>query len=182
MKRVILIAGHNGKGTGANGFIDEGEETIVLRDLIAEELRVRGIVHITDKEREKEKLAAIVTWIKSIFRKSDICVDLHFNAASTPTATGCEVLIPSKFDATERNLATELSNYISNTLGIKNRGVKTESQGQHTSLAMLSGFDCTNILIEVCFVSNKEDAKKYFAKREELAAGIAQILYQYVNL
>ena len=180
MKRIILIAGHNGKGTGANGFIDEGAETIILRDLITHELNKKGAVVITDKSRDSEKLAAIVAWIRSFFYKNDICVDLHFNAAATATATGTEVLVPAKYDLTEWNLAKELSQYIADTLDIKNRGVKLENQGQHASLAMLSGFDCTNILIEVCFVSNQDDSKKYFAKRNKLAAGIADVLVKYI--
>ena len=44
MRRVFLIAGHNGTGTGANGFIDEGKETVILRDLIAKNLKEMGVV------------------------------------------------------------------------------------------------------------------------------------------
>ena len=52
--KIYLIAGHNGSGTGANGFIDEGKETIILRDLIAEKLKEMGIVAIKDDKMYNE--------------------------------------------------------------------------------------------------------------------------------
>ena len=48
-KVVFLSAGHRGAGTGANGFIDEGKETIILRNLIAKNLKEMGIIVIKDE-------------------------------------------------------------------------------------------------------------------------------------
>ena len=125
MKRIILTAGHNGKGTGANGYIDEGAETIVLRDSIADWLKVKypQIEIITDKERDNQKLANIVAWIKGIFRKDDICVDIHFNSSTSEMATGCEAFVPTKYSGEEMEIAQYLASCIAKTLGIKNRGV-----------------------------------------------------------
>ena len=34
---------------------------------------------------------------------------------------------------------------------------KTEKQTYHGKIAMLSGFDCCNVLLEICFVSNRTE-------------------------
>ena len=50
MKNIYLIAGHNGRGTGAKGLngTDEGEMTIELRDDVAKILESDGLCGTTD--------------------------------------------------------------------------------------------------------------------------------------
>ena len=76
MRRVFLIAGHNGSGTGANGFIDEGKETVILRDFIAYNLKEMGIVAV--KDDNLTPLTKVVQWLRNQISKKDICVDIHF--------------------------------------------------------------------------------------------------------
>ncbi|MDR3326901.1 MAG: N-acetylmuramoyl-L-alanine amidase [Prevotellaceae bacterium] len=183
MRRVFLIAGHNGAGTGAKKYLDEGAETIILRDDIVDWLSINypDLKVITDRNRDNLTLAGgLLIWLKSIFQKDDICLDLHFNA-SNGTATGTEVLIPDNCSALELEGATDLSFLISNTLNLKNRGVKAESQGQHGKLAMLSGFDCENFLAEICFVDNQKDATNYRQYFYQLSEAIGYWLIKTAN-
>lgn len=185
MARLILISGHNGRGTGAKGYIDEGTETIVLRDAIYNNLINKGVpkdIIITDKGSDNVVLSKIVNWIKSFFYKDDLCVDLHFNASANHSANGCEVLIPNKHTVLEKEIATKISKEIAATLSIKNRGVKTEKDSQHNSIAMLSSFDCVNILLEICFITNKNDTLAYTKKFDELVENISTILYEYKDV
>ena len=177
MRRVFLIAGHNGPGTGANGFIDEGKETVILRDLIAENLKEMGIVAI--KDDNLTPLTKVVQWLRNKITKKDICIDIHFNASSNPNANGSEVFVPENATSDEKELASMLLKSIADILGTKNRGVKTEKQSYHGKIAMLSGFDCCNILLEVCFVSNKLDSENYFEKRESIAYELALDILEY---
>jgi N-acetylmuramoyl-L-alanine amidase len=184
MRRVILIAGHNGAGTGAKKFIDEGAETIRLRDALVDWLRVKcpSLQATTDRGRNNLTLAGgLLKWLKSFIKKEDICLDLHFNAANG-TATGTEVIVPDKYSQIEFGNAKELSEAISKALQIKNRGVKTESQSQHSKLAMLSGFDCENFLAEICFVDNQQDADNYKKHFPELLVAIGNWLIQVSEL
>ena len=103
MRRVFLIAGHNGSGTGANGFIDEGKETIILRDLIAENLKEMGIVVI--KDDNLTPLTKVVQWLRNQITKKDICIDIHFNASTNKSANGTEMFIPTKNTSDEVELA-----------------------------------------------------------------------------
>lgn len=178
MKKIYLIAGHNGKGTGANGYLDEGEETIIFRDMLDAELCKRGIIPETDFNREDEKLSDVVKWLKGEVKKTDVCIDIHFNAAGE-SANGTEVLIPENHSESEVELADKICKKICDVLGTKSRGVKTEKQSAHGKLAMLSGFDCEQILLEICFCSNKEDVEKYTKNKQKLAEELAVLITKF---
>ena len=178
-RKVYIIAGHHGKGTGANGFIDEGAETIVLRDTIATHLKRFGIDCITDDNLTP--LNKVVQWLRSAVSKKDICIDIHFNASSNPSANGSEVFIPTNAFADEITLAYMFSKTIVEKLNTTNRGVKDESHSFHKKIAMLSGFDCVNVLLEICFVSNQSDANKYKANKDKLAEELAVDILEFIR-
>ena len=177
MRRVFLISGHNGPGTGANGFIDEGKETIILRDLIAKNLYDMGIVVI--KDDNLTPLTKVVQWLRNQITKKDICIDIHFNGSSNKLANGSEVFIPTKNTSDE----VELANMFKKTLSkvFKDRGVSLESKSYHGKIAMLSGFDCCNVLLEICFVSNKLDSVNYFENREIIAHELAVDILEFIR-
>ena len=177
MRRVFLIAGHNGPGTGANGFMDEGKEAIILRDFIAYNLKNMGIVAV--KDDNLTPLTKVVQWLRNQISKKDICIDIHFNASSNKLANGSEVFIPTKNTSDE----VELANMFRKTLSkvFKDRGVSLESKSYHGKIAMLSGFDCCNILLEICFVSNKLDAVNYSEHREFIAYELAVDILEFIR-
>ena len=177
MRRVFLIAGHNGHGTGANGFIDEGKETIILRDLIAENLKEMGIVAI--KDDNITNLSKVVQWLRNQITKKDICIDIHFNASTNNSANGSEVFIPTKNTHDELELANMFRESLSKFF--KDRGVSLENKSYHGKIAMLSGFDCCNVLLEICFVSNKTDADAYNSRKIELAYEIALDILEFTR-
>lgn len=178
MKKIYLIAGHNGKGTGACGFIDEGVETITLRQFVCHYLKEWGIPFETDQD--KLSLSGVVAWIKKKVHKSDIVVDLHFNAANKK-ARGVEVLVSSAGDI-ERPMAKEICERIADILDTTNRGVKGEASGHHSKLAMLSNFEAEQMIVEVCFCDNQEDADAYTAKKWMVAKAIAEVIRKYAIL
>ena len=178
-RKVYLIAGHNGKGTGAKGFIDEGAETICLRNAIAKELK-ELLIDVTIDD-DFTPLTKVVQWLRSMVSKKDICIDIHFNASSNQQANGSEIFVPDNATEDENALAFMLQNTILAVLETKNRGVKRESESLHGKLAMLSGFDCCNILIEVCFVTNKEDAEKYNSNFNQLARELAIDILEFIR-
>lgn len=179
MRKIFLIAGHNGAGTGASGYLDEGAETIVFRDLLDAELCKLGVIPETDFDRENEKLSTIVNWLKGQVEADDLCIDIHFNAASE-SAHGTEVLVPETPTTFEKKTAEQICSLICNVLGTKSRGVKSEKQSARGKLAMLSGFKCQQILIEICFCSNRNDVQKYESKKNELAKELANKISKLV--
>lgn len=178
MSRLFLTAGHNGPGSGANGYIDEGAETIALRDDIVKAIAGRVQV-ITD--RNADKLPIVLKWLQTLVGEKDLLVEIHFNASANATTGGTETLIPDAFTTTENSIALRLNNVITRTLTTKNRGIKTEKDSAHGVLGILRQPRCHNILIEVCFVSSKTDADLYTAHRAELVRNLAGELVNICN-
>ena len=178
MRTLFLSAGHGGSDVGAvgNGY-KEADLTIEIRDLTLKYLKQLGAKVIIDDN--SNALAQTITFFKNKVTKESILVDYHWNAA-TPQATGTEVLIPATPTKFETDLATDLSKVIANTLGIKNRGVKTELQSARKSLGWMR-LTGENVLIETCFISNKNDMDSYQKNKEELAKRIAIVLFEYAN-
>lgn len=183
MRRIFLSAGHSSKigvgrdnGAIGNGFT-EGVEASELRKIISEELKNLGVVALIDNE--DSILADTVRFFKNLTDNKCIVVDIHYNASS-PQATGTEVLIPDNPSVFEKDLATELSKVISETLNIKNRGVKTESSSQHKKLGWMR-LTGENVLLEICFISNKSDMEKYRENRFLLGEKIAQVIYSFAD-
>lgn len=143
------------------------------------ELCKLGVIPETDFDRENEKLSTIVNWLKGQVEADDLCIDIHFNAASE-SANGTEVLIPDMATTFEKKIAEKICNTICKVLGTKSRGIKSEKQSAHGKLAILSGFKCQQVLLEICFCSNKEDVEKYNANKEKLARELALLISKSV--
>lgn len=186
MRKLFISAGHTnvkGKDQGAsgNGYI-EGVETVRLRDAIVNHYKKLGGDVTIDSN--SNTLAHTLTYFKNLVSPTSIVLDIHFNAAS-PSATGTETLIPNNNTEFERNLAYDLSYKVSKTLGIPARGkyngltgVKTEKDSHHGSLGWMK-LTGDNVLMEICFISNKNDMESYEENFEKLAKEIAEVLYLY---
>lgn len=180
MRKIYLTAGHRGGTTGANyNGIKEAEETIRLRDEIAERLRSKGVEVMLDND--SASLSEVIATINASCKSTDICVDLHFNAVGNPSANGTEVFKPFNFSNTEIELAEDLLYSTCMVLNTKNRGVKREGEGTHQRLAMLSDIKCNSVLLEICFISNIADANKYKEKRDELVIILAEQLIRHAH-
>lgn len=184
MKRKVFIsAGHSnvpGKDMGADGLdgLKEGQMTASLRIAVVKELTILGQHVFTDSDSSITK--DTVTLVNALLDSRDIAIDLHFNAFAAESAKGCEVLIPFRSSPTERELAKILVDNISATLGTKNRGVRTEADSARKHLMFMTP-NCENILIEVCFITNKADILMYLTKKDIVAKVIAKCIYDFVT-
>ena len=177
MRKVYLSAGHTnvtGQDRGAvskSGTWIEGVEAVIIRDLLKEELIKRGATVIVDDNRNA--LAKTLAAFKGLVGVADIAIDIHFDAGG---GTGCSVFIPVQASKLEQNLAADLSGVISNVLKVRNRGVKTELDSHHKTLACMR-LACENILIETCFIDNTEDMKSYDFNKIVLVKSLADTIY-----
>jgi len=179
---IFISAGHNPKGIkqdpGAigNGF-HEADLAVDFRNLVATFLHVKKIPFTTD--RDDERLGSYLERIKT--GNGSVVLEFHFDAAASPSATGTTVLIGNDADRLDKAFAKELVEATALTLGIKNRGVKTEAESHRGSLGLMreSG---TVALIELCFISNPDDLRKYQNNNVSLASKIAEILERYEKL
>lgn len=179
--RVGLISGHNGYGTGASGIIDEGVETIKLRNLIGTILRGHTPNISLAMDNESSDLKNVLKWLKTL-DSFDVLLDIHFNAFNKK-AQGTEVIVADDATDEARVFAEGLLEVVCKALGTKSRGVKNESQSQHNRLGILhTGNAKISLLLEVCFCDNADDVEKYLMHRDLLALKVAEYLGAEKNL
>lgn len=183
IRKVFISAGHSnvpGKDMGADGLdgLKEGDLTARLRTAVVNELRLLGQNALVDPDSYVTKDTVAV--INSKLGIRDVAIDIHFNAFSVESAKGTEVLVPFKSTEYERKLAKSLCDNISACLATKNRGVKTEADSARKHLMFMTP-NCENILIEVCFITNKADVLMYLTKKDMVAKVIAKCIYDSLN-
>jgi N-acetylmuramoyl-L-alanine amidase len=179
---AFISAGHNPKGikkdSGAvgNGY-KEADLAVEFRDLVIAECKKLRLKIIQDKDDERlgEYLKRIDTG------NGSVVVEYHFDAASSPTATGTTGLVEAEADRLDRAFAKELTDVTAKILNIKNRGVITEAQSHRGSLGLMreEGIIC---LMELAFISNINDINAYNKGKKQLAVEHAKIIYKYENL
>lgn len=175
-KSLFISAGHSDTDAGATATHDgvlwtEANIVLEFRDLVAKHLIDRGVQFKKDGEfgqnlplRDAIALAA----------EHDIAIEFHCNAFTNPNATGVETLSRG----VDYPLGNRICEVIASTLGINNRGAKGESSGQHSRLGFISRGN--GIIVELFFISNPNDLRKYLDNKEVLAERIADLLKEQV--
>jgi len=178
-RKLFVVAGHGGTDSGAVGIngLKEANLAIEFRNLIISELGKLGIIALTDKDTNA--LAQTLIWLKSLISPTSIAVDIHWNASDNVDAKGTEIVIPEKPSEFESSLAAALLKVFTD-VGFKNRGVKPESQTARKRLGWMRPV-AENILIETCFITNKQDMLLYVNSKNILAKRIALVLREYIN-
>jgi N-acetylmuramoyl-L-alanine amidase len=162
--KINIHAGHcpDGKGAcGAVGLIKESTEARKVKDLVIKYLKTYGhtVYDCTCETNETQNgcLKKIVS--KCNDHKVDLDVSIHFNSGAkdkkgNKKTTGTEVYIYT--------LSNKAKTYAQRTvkaissLGFKNRGVK-----RSISLYVLRKTKSPSMLIECCFVDDKDDIDLY---------------------
>lgn len=148
--KINVHGGHSLKCRGASGYLDEVNEDRKVKNRVIELLRANGhtVYDCTDDNSASQNanLRAIVNKCNS--HSVDLDVSIHLNAGG---GTGTEVYVYSN-SSKAKDEATRIAEKISNTLGIRNRGVKTS-----TNLYVLRKTNSPALLIECCFVDNATD-------------------------
>lgn len=171
--KINVHAGHNPDGKvacGAVGLIKESTEARAVKNEVIRLLKSLGhtVYDCTceDGSNTTDVLKKIVS--KCNANTVDLDVSIHFNAgvndkSGNGQTTGTEVLVYSA--------SSKAKSYAENTcksiasLGFKNRGVKVRSD-----LYFLKNTKAPAMLVECCFVGDKDDVKLYNYK--EMAAAI----------
>lgn len=165
---IGLNAGHTktGPGSGANGIINESNETRAVFDPLARMLRATGhnVVNCTVDKASSQ--SACLSQIVSMANRTDLdyFISIHFNAGG---GRGVEVYT---YNGRQFADALEVCQNISN-LGFKNRGVKAGN-----GLYVIKKTKAKSMLIEVCFVDT-DDANHYKSLGAE---AIAQAIFNAI--
>lgn len=162
--KINIHAGHNPDGKiacGAVGLIKESTEARKVKNEVIRLLRNEGYTvydcTIDNGTSQNDVLNKIVA--KCNKREVDLDISIHFNSGRNDkkgdnVTGGTEVYIYSK-DSKAKSAAEKICKAIA-ALGYRNRGVKTS-----TSLYVLKYTNAPSMLIECCFVDDKDDVEIY---------------------
>lgn len=155
-------AGHNPDGKiacGAVGLIKESTEARKVKDEVIRLLRLMGhTVYDTTVDNGANQNDVLVKIVKKCnANKVNLDISIHFNSGANDRAgngatTGCEVF---GFNTNTKVLGDRICGKISG-LGYKNRGFKVSA-----NLYVLKNTNAPAILVECCFVDDKDDVAKY---------------------
>lgn len=173
MKKFVISSGHGAIVGGAVGFINERAEAVKVVERVYKVLTEQydGVgykYHESTAKTQAINLSNIVNYHNTKDRALDISV--HFNSA-TPKATGTECLY---YD--QKSLSARMSKAMANSMGIADRGPKERKE-----LYFLRMTKKPAILLEVCFVSNKTDAKKYRDNFTALCNAITKVIADHLG-
>ncbi len=162
--RINVHAGHNPAGKvacGAVGLINESTEARRVKEEVISQLRQLGHTvydcTVDNGTGQQDVLKKIV--VKCNAHIVDLDVSIHFNSGAGDKAgngrtTGVEVLLYSNASRAYRE-AEKVCKEVA-VLGFKNRGLK-----YRPNLAVLKNTKSPAMLIECCFVDDKDDVQLY---------------------
>lgn len=178
---IYLLAGHSKSKKGAFGNgIDEAEWAIKARDTITKYLRTDYELSVWN-DSDTDDLSTVIQKLSKVVKSTDLVIDIHLNTGQS-SATGVECYVRDKeSDIVVLNLAKELCNNISAILSIRNRSIKSEKSSQHTRLGVLHT-GARSILLEVFFLSNKDDVNKATVNEYVLFKRLAEIIAKYSKM
>ena len=171
--KILVMAGHsaNGyKGSGAVGHLNESNETRRVAPKVVEYLKQLGVDATYVKLDKPTSSSYLYDQVKLANSKGkfDVMVQIHFNAGSSDpnsNTTGTETYYRSSnakpySDRVNKKLATLF----------KDRG----SRSDKPNLYWLKNTTSPAILIELCFVDDKDDAKVYNNNFDKICKLIAE--------
>lgn len=165
--RVYIDAGHGDNNNG-NGAFDPGasgsgfREVDLTRDLanrVAQQLKARGInCYVNTKGYYKLRQAEATNLDCGLF------VSIHFNASG---GSGTESYIHSyNAAAGSPSLQASIHSRLVSALGLTDRGTRREAFA-------VTGGNVPATLLEICFIDNPSDIRRYNGVRDNVAAAIA---------
>lgn len=183
IKKVTIHAGHNPSGKiacGAVGILNESVEARIITKKVVAMLEEKGVVAV---DCTVNNGISQVDVLRKICEKcnaekdADLNISIHFNCGAgdlkgNGKTTGTEVLLTQNI-SDKGDVARRVCKQMEK-LGFTNRGIKI-----NTSLYFLCHTYKPSLLIEVCFVDDKDDAKLYRANKDRVAKAIVNAILNH---
>ncbi len=170
-----IHAGHGnagGRGCGAVGILDESIENRKVKDTLIGYLQAQGHTVYDCTFSGNESAGVILQSIVERCNQNSVGLDIsiHLNAGRNDgsgdgSSGGVEVI---GYDNNTAGIGGAICAEIASTLGIRNRGFKTD-----TGLYVLKHTKAQAIIIECCFVDDKDDADRWDAAKCAKAIAVA---------
>jgi len=117
-----------------------------------------------------------IPWIKQNIPATDTIIELHMNSGGA-TVSGAEMYYKAGSE-TDRIQSDKFIKAYTRATGQKNRGSKLDTSTRFKRLGIIRDVPCHSFLIEMGFISNKEDLEVVQTKA---ALGLINIILSYMN-
>lgn len=177
--KIAIAGGHSKSAPGASGYLDEYECDRAFVSQLIPALRSAGfeVVNCTNEAPTSNAELAEECRIANE-SGADVFLAIHFNSGigkDTDETTGTECFY-TEGNAEGKRLAATLSANVASALGIKNRGAKT------ARFYVLRHTKMTALLLEVCFVDDKDDVVRWHATPwTELTSAVVEAFGGNIN-
>lgn len=176
---INISAGHtkNGGAVGIDGIRERDLADRFVRKLVYN-LSEYGVSVSDCTENvaltQKDNLKNLLKNHKENDAENDYHILVHFNAFDKQSANGSEVYISCKHEKGDATylLASDFLD-VMKKLGFKNRGVKFDNK-----LYLLRNLK-NAILLEVCFITNEEDLRKYYLYENDIIDLLTQSILRW---
>lgn len=189
---ICLDPGHGGSDSGANAFgAKESDLTLKIAQYCKEELSkydVNVVMTRTTDTRLSEEAAMDLKNRVEVAKKAGASyfISIHINSAANCAAKGAEVYYPNtsgnkNLSSNGQNLAKAIQKQLT-ALGLYNRGIKIRNYTDGTTsydptssdkdyygvIRYAKEANITGLIVEHCFISNKEEFDKYLGSNAKL--------------
>lgn len=183
IKKVTVHAGHNPSGKiacGASDLLDESTEARYITKKLIKLLRKNSIkavdCTVNNGTSQSDVLHRICAKCNAV-TDAHLHISIHFNSGRNDRAGdsrtgGTEVLLTRNIDD-KGDIARRICNQMLK-FGFANRGVKINK-----NLYFLNHTKAPAILIEVCFIDDKDDAVLYKKNRDKMAKAIVRAVVNH---
>lgn len=180
-KIVCIDAGHGGSDVGAtstDGKRLEKDDNLHLALKVRDELEKSGVKVVLTRDDDSEITLKERCKLANKNR-CDLFISLHRN--SSAKGTGIEAWISKNEKNGEKRLAKNLINAICEITGQENRGVKLGYRdGSANNYYINANTNMPSILLEVGFVTDKNDNKVFDEKTDEISRAVAKIIFESI--
>ena len=189
---ICLDPGHGGSDSGATAFgAKESDLTLKIAQYCKEELSkydVNVVMTRTTDTRLSEEAAMDLKNRVEVAKKAGASyfISIHINSAANNAAKGAEVYYPNtsgnkNLSSNGQNLAKAIQKQLT-ALGLYDRGIKIRNYTDGTTSSNPNSSDqdyygviryakqanITGLIVEHCFISNKEEFDKYLGSNAKL--------------
>jgi len=183
IRKVTVHAGHNPSGKiacGASDLLDESTQARYIAKKVIKLLKKNGIKAINctvnNGINQSDILRKICAKCNAV-ADADLHISIHFNSGRADKTGdkkvgGTEVLLTENV-ADKGDIAKRICNQIAK-LGFTNRGVKINK-----NLYFLNHTKAPAILVEVCFVDDRDDYMLYTSDRDAVAEAIVRAVVKH---
>lgn len=206
---ICLDPGHGGNDSGATAFgAKESDLTLKIAQYCKEELSkydVNVVMTRTTDTRLSEEAAMDLKNRVEVAKKAGASyfISIHINSAQNSAAHGAEVYYPNtsgnkNLSSNGQNLAKAIQSQLA-ALGLYDRGIKIRNYTDGTTSSNPNSSDqdyygviryakqanITGLIVEHCFISNKEEFDKYLgsdAKLQQLGIADARGIVSALGL